>query len=59
MPSCRNRDAYLLLLPICTEATHLTADKSFKGAITVFRKVICLLLSGISGNILPWVCWAF
>ena len=37
------------------KATHLTADKSFKGAITVFRKVICLPLSRISGNILPCV----
>ena len=40
------------------KATHLTADKSFKDAITIFRKVICLPPSEISGNILPWVCWA-
>lgn len=37
---------------------HLATDKGFKDAITEFQRIICLPPTGISGSILPWVCWS-
>ena len=36
----------------------IATDRNFKDAIIKFRKDVCLPPSGVSGNILPWVCWA-
>ncbi|XP_048605840.1 uncharacterized protein LOC125583248 [Brassica napus] len=36
----------------------IATDRNFKDAIIKFRKAVCLPPSGVSGNILPWVCWA-
>ena len=44
------------LIPLQREFVIAT-DRSFKDAITRFRKAVCLPPSGITGNILPWVCW--
>ncbi|XP_033145237.1 uncharacterized protein LOC117133344 [Brassica rapa] len=39
-------------------AVHIAADESFTTVITKFREAICLPPSGITGNVLPWICWA-
>ena len=36
----------------------IATDRNFKDAIIKFRKDVCLPPSGVSGNILHWVCWA-
>lgn len=44
------------LIPLCS-VVHIADDQSFERAIVIFRGSICLLPSGISTNILPWVYW--
>ncbi|XP_018488131.1 uncharacterized protein LOC108858752 [Raphanus sativus] len=39
-------------------AVHTAALQSFKEGVIIFRKLNCLPPSGISINILPWICWA-
>lgn len=36
---------------------HLATSASFKEVIIKFRQAICLPPSGITGSILPWICW--
>ncbi|XP_013650554.1 uncharacterized protein LOC106355088 [Brassica napus] len=40
------------------KVVHLATSADFKEAIFAFKKSIFLPPSGISGSILPWVCWA-
>ncbi|XP_048621914.1 uncharacterized protein LOC111212914 [Brassica napus] len=37
---------------------HLATGSSFRDAIVAFRQAICLPPTGVSNNILPWICWA-
>ncbi|XP_056855484.1 uncharacterized protein LOC130504893 [Raphanus sativus] len=45
------------LVPI-TQVVHLATCINLKDTIVAFRQVICLPPTGVSNNILPWICWA-
>ena len=38
-------------------AVHIVVDCSFKEVVVKFRSAICLPHSGVTFNILPWICW--
>lgn len=40
------------------EVVHIATTGNFKEAMIAFRKCICLPPSGITGAILPWICWS-
>ncbi|KAL0796126.1 hypothetical protein Bca101_067503 [Brassica carinata] len=40
------------------QAVHIAAGATFQDMIIAFRSMVCLPPSGISRNILPWICWA-
>ena len=44
------------MIPLHKEVP-LATQTDFKDAIVAFRKIISLPPSGITGTILPWVCW--
>ncbi|XP_048615609.1 uncharacterized protein LOC125588345 [Brassica napus] len=44
------------LIPL-KNAVHLAAGETLHGAINIFRRLVCLPPTGISGDVLPWVCW--
>ena len=45
------------LVPLI-KAVHIADDDNFEKTVTKFRKAFCLPPTGISGNVLPWICWA-
>lgn len=45
------------LIPL-KNVVHLATEGSFREAVAAFRQAICLPPSGVSGNIVPWICWA-
>lgn len=45
------------LIPL-KHVVHLATGSSFRDAIVAFRQAVCLPPTGVSNNILPWICWA-
>ncbi|XP_048599870.1 uncharacterized protein LOC125579984 [Brassica napus] len=45
------------LIPL-KHVVHLATGSSFRDATVAFRQAICLPPTGVSNNILPWICWA-
>ncbi|XP_018487967.1 uncharacterized protein LOC108858552 [Raphanus sativus] len=40
------------------QVVHLATGEGFKEAVTAFKSAICLPPTGITGAVLPWICWA-
>lgn len=40
-----------------TQVVHIATDTTFQDILVLFRKIVCLPPSGLSLNVLPWICW--
>lgn len=44
------------LIPL-HQVVHLATSSDFREIVIKFRRSVCLPPTGISGSILPWICW--